>query len=150
MALTGGVSVLSLMELLLTFLRALLRLKSNSTKEVSNIEPKNVFFVFSGNLYHLKNDFKDFIKMSSIHGVHNLMGSFKEKLFWLTIISISTASCVHFIRELIEAFPQGQVGLELDDKLWNVNEVFCCYFVEFFKVFVKFLTDSIPSFVLLS
>lgn len=125
LALFGGISLLSLMQLLLILAGAFVSLKKadNENAEIPSLETRNVFHVLTDKLYHVKKDISEYVKMSSISGVRNLAGSFREKIFWLAIISTAAAMCVHFVRDSFAIFNQKEVFLEYDYKTWSVNEV---------------------------
>lgn len=123
--LTGGISVFSLVQLLLSGMRILIPLNNNTgSKAIPTLRSRNLFHILSDKLYHLKKDCADFIRMSSIHGVRNFTESFRENVFWFSVISVATAIWVHFVRDLFEGSPLTEVGVELDHKMWSVDEVF--------------------------
>lgn len=122
--LAGGMSVFSIVQLLSCLLRVLIPLNNNSEiKVIPSLGTRNVFHALSDKLYHLKKDFIDFVRMSSIHGVRNLTGSFRENIFWLAVISVATVSCVHFVGDLFKGSSLNEVVIELDDEVWSVDEV---------------------------
>lgn len=129
LALAGGISVFSFARLLLNLLHSMIPSKKNVNEigEIPTLETRNVFHELADRLYHLKMDVTDFITMSSIHCIRNLTGSFKAKIFWLLTISVATTACVHFVSDSFKLFPQNRISYELDDKEWNVNEVFLIF-----------------------
>lgn len=125
MALVSGVSVISVIQLVSNSFCFFISWFKND-KNISNIpraEMQNRFACFTFKLYHLRKDLQDFVRMSSIHGVRQLKGTKGKKFFWLTVISVSTAVCVYFVRELLEAFPQNRVVIEIVERSPSENEV---------------------------
>lgn len=125
LAFTFGMSSFSFVQLLTSFFCILIPFKCKRTKAtgIPTLGTKNRFHLLTEKLYHLNKDLKDFVKMSSIHGVRNLTGSFRKKVFWLSVIAVATASYVHFVRELLDVSPVNELSMEFDDEMWNVNDV---------------------------
>lgn len=120
----------SIVQLSLNLLR-LEFFSKNKTKAraIPNVLSENYFHVLSGKLYHLKKDMNDFIRISSIHGIRNLQGGFKEKIFWLAAIVAATASFVYYSRYFFEALSQNEVAMQFDSEPWNSEEVFTFMFL---------------------
>lgn len=125
LALAGGISVLSLLQLLLDFLRLVIPSKISDTefRGIPALTTRNKFHVLSEKLNHLKKHATEYAGMSSIHGIRNITEGFRKKIFWLAVISVATASCVHFVRNLFDASYQNEVIMEFDDQVWSTDEV---------------------------
>lgn len=122
MALVSGISVISVIQLVSN---SFCWFKNDkNTSSIPRAEMQNRFACFTFKLYHLRKDLQDFVRMSSIHGVRQLKGTKGKKFFWLTVISVLTAVCVYFVRELLEAFPQNRVVIEIVERSPSENEVY--------------------------
>lgn len=135
MALASGISILKIVQFFADLLDYFKPPRDSATEieERTNFESSSFFQVLSEKLDHLREHFKAFVKMSSIHGLRNLAGSFREKIFWIVVISAATWSCAHFLRSSFEAFKADQLSLEFDERPWNINEVFKVVFLSFLK-----------------
>lgn len=123
--LAGGISLLSLVQLLLDFLRFLILSKKSekNIREIPSLATHSRFHIWTEKVYHLKKDLVEFLKLSSIHGLHKLTGGVREKILWFLIISVAVAACCQSVLGLFRKNPQNQVGLELDDQTWSATEV---------------------------
>lgn len=114
------------MQLLLNFLRLLKASKKKVavTREIPSLKTRTVLNTLADKMYHLKKDFTEFVKMSSIHGVRNLNGNSKEKIFWLSVISVASATFIRVTSAYYEAITQNQLFVQYDPEPWSTNEVF--------------------------
>lgn len=130
LALAGGISVLSLMQLLLDFLRLVIPLRDTDIeireiREIPTLATKTKFHILSKKLTHLRKHAANYARISTVHGFSNMNGGFRKKIFWLAVVTVATASCVYFTRNL----SHNEVIIEFDDEVWSVDEV--CFFDEF-------------------
>lgn len=125
LALMSGISLVSIIQLIWNFLGFFTAWRKNDKNETTTIPraTDSRFRCFTIKLYHLKKDLKDFIKMSSVHGMRNLTGSVGQKFFWLITISGSTAACVLFAQDLFKNFNQNQVTIEIEESSLSAHEV---------------------------
>lgn len=124
LALAGGISVLSLLQLLLDLLRLIIPLRDTDTeirkiREIPTIATKTKFHILSEKLTHLRKHAADYARISNVHGFSNMTGGFRKKIFWLMVLTVATASCIYFTRNL----SQNEVIIELDDGVWSVDKV---------------------------
>lgn len=149
---SGGISLISIVQILLNILKIMIRSEKNRNMmpKIRKIGTKNVFDVLSEKMYHLRKDLTDFVKMSSIHGVHKLTGNFMKKIFWLAAIAVASIGVSHYLRNLFEIIPRNTVSYDLDDKMRSVNEVDSFIFNNFITNTSKCITDSISNGDLLS
>lgn len=127
LALFGGISVISMIQLLVNVCQCVYawrRRGGNATTEEPSGRIPSLFTNFSRKLHHLKKDLKDFIGMTSIHGVRNLSKSFGGRIFWSAVIVAATSGCVIIIQEWFDIFDRNRVFIEIDEKTWSDNEVF--------------------------
>lgn len=138
----GGVSMISLIELLLSLVRCLKICNSDSIKleGICNLRLK----MKGSRFYHLTKDVVDFLNMSSIHGVQYLLRSSAQKVLWSVCIVTSAALGVHFVNDSIRSLKKDPVALEVSDNVWNARDV-----IKFpLKSSIFFATtvpDSFPS-----
>lgn len=118
----GGISVISLIELLLLLVQCLKTCNGaiGRIQAIFNCPRCNVD---SSQFHHLARDLIDFLKMTSIHGVHYLTKTTEKKVFWSIVIVISASLGVYYVRDLIKTFSNDPVVLEISDKVWNVRDV---------------------------
>lgn len=128
LALAGGLSLFSFLQCLLNFMRLVIPSMDTDIeiREIPALETKTKLRTLLEKLSHLKEHVEEFVKMSSIHGVHSLTGGFRGKFFWLAVISIATFGCAYFVKKSLELFSQNEVITEYEDKSWSVQEV-CFY-----------------------
>lgn len=151
LALFGGISVISLIQLLVNVCQCVVawrRRGGNATTDEPSHRIPNIFTNFSSKLHHLRKDLKDFIGMTSIHGVRNLSKSFGAKIFWSAVIVAATSACVFVTQEWFGFFDRNRVFIEIDERTWSDNEVFVTSLVSNVIDQIFFL-DSIPSYHLL-
>lgn len=149
---SGGISMISIVQILLNILKTMIRSEKNrnTMPKIRKIGTKNVFDVLSEKMYHLRTDLTDFVKMSSIHGVHKLTGGVKVKIFWLIAIAVASMGFSHHLRNLFEIIPRNTVSYDLDDEMRSVNEVDSFIFNNFITNTSKCITDPISNGDLLS
>lgn len=123
----SGISIISMIQLLVNVLHFLISWKKkgirNSVETRSHNIPR-IFTKFSTRFHHLKRDVKDFIRMSSIHGVNNLSKGFGSKVFWSAVIVLAASTFVTFVRDLSKGFDQNRIFIRTDDEMWTDKEVF--------------------------
>lgn len=124
--LASGISALSLVQILHNFFNRGFW-KRAEKKSIPSLRTRNVFHAMSSNLKHLSRDLAVFVRMTSIHGISNLAGGLKERIFWLAVISASAASCFHFSRNLFEDFAKNKVVIEFDQEMISSKDVIFLY-----------------------
>lgn len=124
LALASGVSLLLLLQFLLDFVPDPSWNTNSKLREIPTIKTRTSLHVVSEKLGHLVEHVRDFIKMSSIHGVRNLSGDLRKKIVWLAFISAATWGSAHFVYKTVKDFSENAVITELADRTWSVNEVF--------------------------
>lgn len=122
MMFAGGISLISLIELLLVIVQCLKTCDSHTGGTQATCKCHR-FNVDSSRFHHLTRDLIDFLKMSSIHGVHYLTKTTEKKVFWSIVIVISASLGVHYVGDLMETLSNDPVVLEISDKVWNVRDV---------------------------
>lgn len=131
MALVCGVSVIFVVQLiwnLLSLMTALVKQESNDTSAIPQIETRDESNFFKRKLHRFKKDLVDFLKMSSIHGCHNLSGGFLTKVFWFVVISVAAAACAYFVSDFVSTIDVNQINVELDETASSSFEVFLISF----------------------
>lgn len=127
LVLFSGTSIISMIQLLVNILHSVITWRKNGDNALAKNKNSNIpriFTKFSSKLRHLKRDVKDFIKMSSIHGVSNFSRGFTSKIFWSAVIVLAASTFVTFVHELSNGLDGNRVFMRVDDKIWTDNEVF--------------------------
>lgn len=131
MGLIAGISVFSIIEFTLTIMRCLRFARdSNVTPEaVQRPRPRRRFLVNHDHLfYHLGQNFAEFLKESSIHGVrYTIDKKLKvwERICSAIIVCISVTFCSILIIESLDHLQSNSVSVALGEKIWNVEDVRC-------------------------
>lgn len=130
MGLIAGISVFSIIEFPLTIIKSfqLTFCKSKVNPETdSGQKPPKKFLINRDHLfYHLSRTFSDFLKESSIHGVHYInekASSLQMKVFWLLAVSASMTYCSILVHDSLLNLQSNSVIVALDEKMWNVEDV---------------------------
>lgn len=132
MGLIAGISVFSIIEFPLTIIKSfqLTFCKSKVTPEIDSREkPTKKFLINRDHLfYHLSRSFSEFLKESSIHGVHYInekASSLQMKVFWFLAVSASMTYCTILVHDSLLNLQSNSVIVALDEKMWNVEDVRC-------------------------
>lgn len=130
MGLLAGISVFSMIELLMTIVKAV-------QVEVckSKVAPKTVRKPKSGKkflvnrkhlLYHLIRTLVELLKASNIHGVHFISDktlSVLERIFWSIIVCVLMAFSSVMVVQSLKDLQSSAVIVSIDDKVWNAEDV---------------------------
>lgn len=135
MGLIAGISIFSIIEFMLPLIKSLkvTICKSRIAPEDDyprNRPPRQFLINRDHLLYHLSLVFAEFLKKSSIHGVHYINDkglSLKVKVFWLLAITASVISCSILVNDSLRNLQLNSVIVVLDEKIWNDEDVrrFC-------------------------
>jgi Amiloride-sensitive sodium channel len=130
--LIAGISVLSFVEFLYHFAAYFFTFLSPK-RIIIQVQPfnqekrqKKVTVNQEHALYHFSKYFTEYIKKSSIHGlVYTTKKDRKvvERIFWTIIVIISTIVCGFLIAENLNHSELNPIVFEIDEKVWNLEEV---------------------------
>lgn len=139
--LAGGISLISLVELLLTLVRCL-KPCDNQNNKLEEICKHSRFQVDSSQFYHMTRDVADFLKMTSIHGVHYLTRSSEKKVLWSLFIVTAASLGVHFVYDSIKNQLKDPVFLEISDQIWNARDVIIALWP--FSAYLSTISFQVP------
>lgn len=129
LGLIAGISVISIIELALTILKCFgCSFWSKVDPSLENIPKLQKRFLINREhlFYHFGRNFVEFLKESSIHGVHftnDRKLKAWERLCWLVIICISVTFCSILITDSLNHLQSNSVAIALGEKIWSVEEV---------------------------
>lgn len=130
MGLIAGLSVASIIELALTIVSCLRNVAYNAKiAPETMVRPKRQkrFLVNRDHVfYHFGQNFVEFLKESSIHGVRYINEKkFKgwERIAWAIIVCVSFAFSSVLIMESLSHLQSNSVSVVMDEKVWTVEEV---------------------------
>lgn len=129
MGLIAGISVFSIIEIALTLIKSVQINCQNSkvgTKKNSRKRFVKKFLINRDHLlYRLSRIFVEFLRESSIHGVHYLNDKatgLKMKVFWFFAIAASTICCSILVYNSSTELQSNSMFVALDEKIWNVEK----------------------------
>lgn len=130
MGLLAGISVFSIIELVMTIVKAF-RFAACKTK----IEPetdrvlrtRKKFLVDEKHLfYQLSKTFGKLLKESNVHGVRYTSDkrlNVFERVFWVVTISLLLGFCSILVFNSLNNLQSNSVIVKVDEKIWSVEEV---------------------------
>lgn len=130
MGLLAGISVFSMIELLVTTVKAFQfgACKSKIAPDVVRRTKSGKTFLVNRKhlLYHLSRTFVELLNDSNVHGVHYISDrTLKaiERVFWLIVICVLMAFSSELVFQSLRNLQSNAVIVAIDEKVWNAEDV---------------------------